>query len=240
MPNPINVERAFVKLIQSLDGALSFKNRWLKIYDFFQLIEGSFSAFDTYCIQLIHRLPVFEHPISFTGMNPQNLLSINRQLDKLREAIPAINRDQQLEESQESLQCAIIFLYACLGDIKSGLQALHFETESIESQCGDPEAVLSQLINGRKTLVVSKVECLKKVLQWWRKIEKQEPHSVFVPVVENHSSATIGGRLRRLKSIVIGIRDDRDHYESHYYVVGAERGETKGDVSVSQQVRNIS
>ncbi|MGD8748976.1 MAG: hypothetical protein PVI44_10950, partial [Balneolaceae bacterium] len=238
MPNPIDVEKHFSELIRSFDGSLTFKHRWIRIFDFLRFIQDDFGTYDTYCQQLVPYFPVFQSPLSFTGIDPEILVSINNLLEKLQEEVSFSNEAEQFRKAQDSLQCTILFLYTCLGDIEAGIRAIGPEVGSVEER--SQEKPFSELIkNYSQSGRTHVADCLRKASEWWDKVSHQDPDSAFVPVVERIGKHTLGGRLRLMRVRVVGEREKNDQYEHHYTVVGAERGGTQGNEFVARIVRPV-
>lgn len=250
MPNPVDVEKRFARLNNQLEGVLSKRVQWFRIYAFFDQLSGDFSTYDTYCLQIAPRLPSFDHPLDMTGIDPKRLVKFHDTLNELTSAVPELADNEKFTRASESLICSIAFQYLCLHELDNVLHTILEGEEQLASpKPGYNEKTrenirewLQQLRTLPEIKQRHKVDRhLQTLLDWWEMMACQEKLSVFIPVYEaglpGHESP---GQLRQLSARILGPSNElTDIFHNNYALVGALHGDQGIDRSVADLVRSL-
>src|SRR6056297_3189055 len=240
MLNPVDVERRFIDLDDQLGGNLSYREQWVLIGDFFQFIRSEFDVYDSHCEQLAERLPVFKHPLSIAGSDPQWFKSLMELLTDLQKTIPSLRNHARLKQARDSLKLSASFLFMCLHELKMAGDILIGAESRIDSQYVSVDKYLASLV---ELPVIRSSEKFRRNVHslsaWWKKATRHESNCIFVPVVEKGTSSAGFGRLRLLAVSVLGAADDVDHFRNSYSVVGADGLDGRLNPNVAKATRQL-
>jgi len=255
MNNPIDVERRFLELTSSLNSISSLRLRWRLIENFLEHIENEFHRFDSYLIQLATYLPVFKHPLSYSGSDPNKLQNVISLLLKCEEAVPSLTEIPKFNEARDSLVQATGLLYALTGSLK---QLVYVYTTAYESTNENRFDWIEELYHEANTKNFERLSRLIKAARnqglsglssWlialkdtWEDQLQPTQHSILIPVVEQSNQYQVGnsGRLRRIHLQVLRENEGQsDHLQSNFAVWGAEKSSSEFGSSIVLATRNL-
>jgi len=254
--NPVEFERRFLEFLEQLDETDSLKQRWLLVYQFLKPIQEDPPQYESYLLQLAPKLPIYEDPLSFTGIDPEIHVQILSLLKKCRQTVPGLESNEFFNQSYENLLGATCLLFGFLGELHLIVRLLqeHQVLDSLDSQDLKQIQQLEQdgSISNYEKLKILTVTLLEEenkaanklarnVLAQWRNFKRQKKQSALIPVVEVTDKDLLQdyplGRLRNLKVEVLRRINDRDQFKSTFRVYGAEKVEKNNTTHVLDAAR---
>ncbi|MDR9366642.1 MAG: hypothetical protein RI575_14995 [Balneolaceae bacterium] len=209
MPDPIQVEQLFRELMEQLESTISIRHRYHLFRSFIDILEGSYSKFESYILQIADELPVFTGPLTWTGIDPSEIEYDLALLDKLESELHLSDKSENFTAVYNRLRVVCILLYGCLNDLK-GVN-LHIEKTLGMSGMNYPNDVrdtsvlnllkdwIAKTLQNRKELTRKQNDSLKRMLREVKKIQGLEDWKLLIPVAEKYQSEGIGyGRLRKI------------------------------------------
>jgi hypothetical protein len=255
MPNPIEIEEAFQQTIGDMDGAQSFRFIYSRFFDFTERLEGDFLKYQSYLVQLLDLLPVFTLPITWSGMNPNELSGYADSIEDISRLIGS----EPPAEAVKRLRQAAFLQYICVSDPERAILELKKVTgsnplgEFLPTQPGETtrenllqiKSWLQELLSGKQvSKKTSKVlnQCVRDITQ----ITEEREFSVSIPVVERNSRGEGGeqpylsGRLRILTLHDSGESKEEDQIVRSFPITGAEPVSSLKKTAVSAIPRKLA
>lgn len=98
MPDPIQVERQFQETIDLFETSISIRHRYYLFRGFIKSLEGSFKKYESYILQLVDELPEYADPLTWTGMDPQQIEQDLALLDSIESELHLSKKVKMLHE----------------------------------------------------------------------------------------------------------------------------------------------
>jgi len=205
------IERRFRALRASVLRTVSARHRMFLIDHFLGEINADFRKYRSYIIELSAELPAFNHPLSYTGMNPGDVAQAACRIDELLLTVPELHEYPGFEAYALRLNQMLVMLFWFTGDIDNVVKYLHKQPipgdtdyhRNLLKRQGFAE--LLRVIHQHKDCRAEGHRFLKGLEADLQKIYEPEESSVLIPVAETHvaeGSSVVYGRLRRLYSTV--------------------------------------
>lgn len=259
MPDPIQVERNFQQVIAHLESAVSIRQRFRLFREFTKSLESSFKTYESYIIQLLDELPVYSDPLSWSGLDPEEIEDDLRLLELIQSAIHIKEKSQRFSSVFNNLEKVCLLLYACLNDIGKvdnylrRIADLSFENEIDSNNQGDfRNNTLQKLSNYLITKLESGVHfsneqraALEELNQQLFQILKEAEDCILIPVAEYHertdSKKSGYGRLRKMAVDLYRESDSADEDELFWAtnIYGAETPSMKAKRDVVLASRKL-
>ena len=102
--DPLKIEGLYEKSKIDLSVSDSDRIQLDIIYSFIQKLEGHFEKFDSYLIQLFEELPELNHPLLFTGIDPEYLEEVINTIELVITGIPELRNDAKVRKKLEHIR----------------------------------------------------------------------------------------------------------------------------------------
>ncbi|MCG2588464.1 hypothetical protein [Rhodohalobacter sulfatireducens] len=250
MPDPIQVEQLFRELMEQLESTISIRHRYHLFRSFIDILEGSYSKFESYILQIADELPVFTGPLTWTGIDPSEIEYDLALLDKLESELHLSDKSENFTAVYNRLRVVCILLYGCLNDLK-GVN-LHIEKTLGMSGMSYPNDVrdtsvlnllkdwIAKTLQNRKELTRKQNDSLKRMLREVKKIQGTEDWKLLIPVAEKYQSEGIGyGRLRKISVERYSETGNEDELVWNMQVYGAANPSMSEKKNVHIAARNL-
>jgi hypothetical protein len=206
-----DTERRFRTLHTLLKSTVSARHRLYLIDEFLREIVPDFRKYRSYFAELSSDLPVFTHPLSYSGLNPVSVEQITLRFEDLLVAVPELHDYRDFSAFVLRLNELLVLLFWFIGDEDKVLHYLNkrFSIGEISNQRiilrkdGLPE--LLRYIRKNKHFKPSAHRFIEGVELDLRKILEVDGASLLIPVAETHNMdgiPVVYGRLRRLYASV--------------------------------------
>jgi hypothetical protein len=241
MPDPIRVERSFQELIRELETTQSIRHRYTLIRHFIHLLERDYARYESYLIQLASHFPSYSCPITFSGINPEEIASDIRLFEEAASGAGDLQSSDTFRTSLERLRQVCIIQFGIAGEVDMAKQCLSdwFEipdeiVEKIGTDKLNPAETFLQFLNRLEAeLSSSGVHGVRQVKILIRDLEMyllQRPGSVLIPVLEQYENSDhLGGTKTygRLRSVSVRVLEknieETDKLRRRFQVIGVEK-----------------
>ncbi|MDZ7720162.1 MAG: hypothetical protein U5K72_15210 [Balneolaceae bacterium] len=259
MPDPIQVEQDFQKLIEYFDSALSIRHRYKLFFDFIDTLEGEFKKYESYIIQLLDDLPLFTDHLSWSGIDPKEIEENLSVLERIHTQIDLSGKNDQYNERKKNLQEVCLLLFSCLNHLEKAVYYLRKgtglswpEANSIENYEGLENRgldwlfeILSVELKRESKRSAEQQEFLERLHEQVKDLSDSRERSILVPVAEKYSLDQTGssqyGRLRKMSVELYGEADSNSRDELIWMtnIYGAEipsLEQTKASILASRKL----
>jgi hypothetical protein len=237
MTDPIHVEQFFRNLIRELEETQSIHKQIRKILTFLKLLEGKYEFYESYLLQLAGILPQFRSSLSFTGIDPDELLEVLSHLEQAEKMVKSLSSFSHFRHSIKNYTICVTLMYIQLGEkepvIKlinkySGLDLSKLDINTEWSRIEDPVERLLFFQQSLQDRIAQKDE-MPEFREFTSQMVQRKEGSVLLPVIEEYGTTGDGipefrGRLRRMSVRVTGTHDEaKDRLVRRFEIYGAEQ-----------------
>ena len=241
MPDPIFVERSFQELIRELETTQSIRHRYTLIRHFIHLLERDYARYESYLIQLASHFPSYSCPITFSGIDPEEIASDILLFEEAASSVSDLQSSDTFRTSLERLRQVCIIQFGIAGEAGKAKQYLldwfEIPAEIVEKICSEklnPAKTFLQFLKRLEAeLSSSGVHGVRQVKKLIRDLEMylfQRPGSVLIPVVEQYEhSEHLGGAMTygRLRSVSVRVLEKNteapDKLRRRFQMIGIEK-----------------
>jgi hypothetical protein len=135
-----DIERRFRVLKPLVKGAVSARHRMFLMDDFLGNIAPDYRKYRSYVIEMGAELPLFSHPVSYTGINPALVEQILRRFGELMHSVPELRTYPGFEDYGRRLHQLLVMLLWFAGDTTKMVHYLRVGSgiEPTPSEFDDP------------------------------------------------------------------------------------------------------
>ncbi|MCC5907264.1 MAG: hypothetical protein JJU13_13715 [Balneolaceae bacterium] len=235
MPNPVQIQQLFQKLIYQFENSVSIRYRYHIFRNFVKELEGEYKRYESYISHIIADLPLYGLPVTWSGIDPDELEDDLDLFATLISELPALRKSTHFKKINERLHEVCVYSYSCLNEFEVAEKHLEDLTGCRVSSLSKFAEVSSEV--GIKILFkyliheiqildreIKKLNSLKKEVQLL--IEKKIG-KVMIPVVEDYvdndeASSINSGRLRRISIELYSESKSEDELSRSFNVYGIE------------------
>lgn len=236
MPDPIQVERLYQGLKLHFESTLSIRHQYVLFRRFIDCLEDSVKKYETYIIQLIDDLSTYPNPLSWSGMDPEDIELDLALLDTLNSELQLSGKCENFHEISDNLKEVCLLLFSCLNDASGAGKYLHkiYDIRGIDKTVEDQPDILGQVhkllatqFQNQNDIAKERLKKLERLIKQIDSIQKEESGSAFVPVAEIYQKSGSAkdeyGRLRKISVELYGESNLKDELIWNMNVLGAEK-----------------
>ena len=240
MPDPIQIEEMFQELTHNLDEIHSIRHRFYLLVKFIKALDGQYKKYKSYLIQVAYKIPQYSVPITFSGLDPEDIESDIRILQQAKSEVNELNTVSQFQNGLNSLYKACLVQYGFLRNFEKANHYfclwLGLSEEEVLFNKNEPkeneEILLIGLIDIQERVKELNSEAgnkLSKLITDLNFFIKVRPDSVLIPVIEKFEipkDPEVGlGRLRYLQIDIIGELEEgnSDQLSKSFKMYGVEQ-----------------
>lgn len=212
MPDPIQVEKLFQEMMAHFESSLSIRHRYRLFRYFMECLEGSFKRYESYIIQIVDILPEYGGPITWSGIDPEEIEIDLDLLEELERLLELSNKSENFQRIKNQLGEICLLLYAFLNEKNEvddhlkklfGIKGLNKPDQAVDSEILDLLAQkISEEIYKREGGNGRHLARLRRISEQIRKIQTPEKWKALIPVAEiyvkNELKSNEYGRLRKI------------------------------------------
>lgn len=236
MPDPIQVERLYQELRIHFESTLSVRHQYALFRRFIERLEGSVKKFETYIIQLLDDLSVYPNPLSWSGIDPEDIELDLALLETLNKQLRLSEKSENYRRISDNLEQICLLLFSCLNDASAAGKYLKkmYSFGGLSSRPAGQSIILNELykllsakFQNQDNISREKLMKLERLIKQIDAIQKKENGKAFVPVAEKYnqsdSSADRYGRLRKIFVEHYGAAESDDELIWNMNLYGAEK-----------------
>ena len=236
MPDPIRIEEAFQEAVEAIETAASFRYIFSCFFSFSSRLEREHLKYQSYLLQLMDALPLYTLPVTWSGLDPEQLQSDAKKLEWISAKIHTDSCDEVIRRLKE-----VSFLqYICvcepekadsIFELLTGFRILEGMAENVKRTTCSNLAYVQQEISScfeSNKFSQSAQNTIQRLLGDIREMLSREGNTMLIPVVEEwalgsdfHFRSRFG-RLRRVRLLGSDKNAEQDSIIRHYPVMGAE------------------
>lgn len=234
MPDPIQVEQSFQELMGHFESTLSIRHRYRLFRNFIESLEGSFKRYESYILQIVDELPEFTEPLTWTGIDPEQIELDLALLNTLDSFLHLSEKSENFQEVKKRLAEVCLLMYACLNDLRGvnhhlkisfGLTGLSKTEHSKDVHLLDQlEGRLLIELQQSTSLSGEKEDQVNQIIQEIKEIQSEEKWKVLIPVAETYQKKSFNskgyGRLRKIYVDKYSQTEEKDKLIFHINVYG--------------------
>ncbi|TVR29119.1 MAG: hypothetical protein EA390_10330, partial [Balneolaceae bacterium] len=263
MPDPIHVEKTFQELLRELEDASSIRYKFTLVREFITYLESRYEVYESYLIQLAEYLPRYSTPLTYSGIDPEEIDSLIALFKEVSASVPEWRRMEHVHEVKSSLYRALFILYVCLNENEKQSAVLR-EWLGVELAGSDQEkerksnhpAVhalhsvesviqsLKTLLGGEQNISASNQTECEELLKHLIQLTDHERGVLLIPVVEDFKTIkkkrSETGRLRKMRMRIHGESDEEnDRIVRRFQIYGEEQPYTLDEENITKTVRKL-
>src|SRR6056297_452159 len=236
MPDPIRIEEAFQEAVEAIETAASFRYIFSCFFSFSSRLEREHLKYQSYLLQLMDALPLYTLPVTWSGLDPEQLQSDAKKLEWISAKIHTDSCDEVIRRLKE-----VSFLqYICvcepekadsIFELLTGFRILEGMAENVKRTTCSNLAYVQQEISScfeSNRFSQSAQNTIQRLLGDIREMLSREGNTMLIPVVEEWALSgdfdfrSRFGRLRRVRLLGSDKNAEQDSIIRHYPVMGAE------------------
>src|SRR6056297_1903394 len=236
MPDPIRIEEAFQEAVEAIETAASFRYIFSCFFSFSSRLEREHLKYQSYLLQLMDALPLYTLPVTWSGLDPEQLQSDAKKLEWISAKIHTDSCDEVIRRLKE-----VSFLqYICvcepekadsIFELLTGFRILEGMAENVKrTTCSNLAYVQQEISSCFESNRFSQYaqKTIQRLLGDIREMLSREGNTMLIPVVEEWALSgdfdfrSRFGRLRRVRLLGSDKNAEQDSIIRHYPVVGAE------------------
>lgn len=224
MPDPIQVEKLFQEMMTHFESSLSIRHRYRLFRNFMESLEGSFKRYESYIIQIVDILPEYGGPITWSGIDPEEIEIDLDLLEGLERLLKLSSKSENFQRIQNHLGEICLILYAFLNEKNGvddhlkklfGIQGLDKPDQAVDSDILDLLAQkISDEIYKREESNGRHLERLRRILDQIHEIQRPEKWRALIPVAEIYTkSESQSDEYGRLRKIFVDLYKETSDYD---------------------------
>jgi hypothetical protein len=236
MPDPIRIEEAFHEAVEAIESAGSFRYIYSCFFSFTFQLEGEYLKYQSYLHQLMDLLPLYTLPVTWSGLDPEQLQSDAEKLQNISEGI----QTDVCEDVIQRLREVSFLQYICISepekadylfDLLTGYRLFGKNYEHVKGSTHSNISYVKDRIRDLASRPQLSTTAGKSIERLQNDIDltlARSRHTMLIPVVEdgiphaNSDHPARYGRLRRVRLLGADKNTDHDSIIRHYPVTGAE------------------
>lgn len=237
MPDPIQIESSYQAVLVQFETTNSIRHQYSLFREFINELNGEYKRYETYIIQLAEKVPVYTIPLTWTGLDPQEIEADIHLFETIASELQLLKEDEIFKKLITRLREICIILYCYLNNyskankhlsILCGFQFLLNKSDKKN------ESLITEFKNWLEAVILKNHDYNAEVRSTLQRLDKQlhfilddQYSKALVPVVEKYehseSAYIYYSRLRLLSVDIYGIAEEKDQILQNFRVYGAEK-----------------